>query len=160
MTLDYIITIDYREHGPFTRLGCRSEKERGWRHTTHDWVVGGNSDDIIYIYFRPFSVSGPFAEAKVQVLFTRGRRKSACLFSLHRSLPSSWPVPRLPRSRLLPWAQTSVGVSDLNETGAVSSCEEASAVSSGLVFKMSLHWKDRKTGRYFSWASKPNDISV
>lgn len=134
MTLDYIITVDYREHGPITRLECRSEKERGWRRTAHDWLVGESSDDIVYIYFRPFSISGPFAEAKVQVLFTRGRRQSACLFPLHQP-PWSWPTTRLYRSRLLPMGSNICSLSDVNETGPVPAVKRRLLFLQGLCLK-------------------------
>lgn len=90
MTLDYIITLDYRENEPFTRPGEGEGKRGGWV-TYSRWLVGAVV--MTSSTFRSLSSFRASAEAGVQVIFTEVDTSLPVSLSSLRQPSSSWPVP-------------------------------------------------------------------
>lgn len=156
MTLDYIITLDYRKNEPFTRPGCRERvhmaEERKDENVQHK-VGRRNSDDIIHLLASDVSThDGPSVPLRVPVFYTQiDTSPSVSLSPSSFSHPGPSQDPPPPVSQPHPTAsrrglRSHTGiVSDLNETGPLQlSCGVLQ--SSGLVFKMGLHCKDTHKG--------------
>lgn len=159
MTLDYIITLDYRKNEPFTRPGCRERvhmaEERKDENVQHK-VGRRNSDDIIHLLASDVSThDGPSVPLRVPVFYTQidtspsvSLSPSSFLIPAHPKTPhllSPNPTPPHPTASRRGLRSHTGIVSDLNETGPLQlSCGVLQ--SSGLVFKMGLHCKDTHKG--------------
>lgn len=116
MTLDYIITLDYRENEPFTRPGEGDGGERKGRGggrrglvTYSMWLVGAVV--MTSSTFRSLSSFRASAEAGVQVLFTEVDTSLPVSLSLSVSRPRPGPSRNSPSPASSLWAQTSGEVS-------------------------------------------------
>lgn len=118
MTLDYIITLDYRENEPFTRPGERDGGgegrvgvgEEGFGLVTYSmWLVGAVV--MTSSTFRSLSSFRASAEAGVQVLFTEVDASLPVSLSLSVSRPRPGPSRNSPSPASSLWAQTSGEVS-------------------------------------------------
>lgn len=152
MTLNYIITLDYRANEPFTRPGCRERVDIGWGK--EGWgctavVIVMTSSTFWPLVTEVWTHKWAFHPVRVQLSYTQidmnlpvSFSPSSFLIPAHPKTPMSCcPTPPLGFSPRSAASHTGLSLIGMRPGPVQLTC--GLQQSSGLVFKMGLHCDDK-----------------